>query len=136
MANVEIFNPDSVSRPGGAYSHLAKAPPGAAIVAIAGQIAVDADGTLVGAGDFDAQCRQVYDNVGAAVRAAGGDWSNVIQMMTFLTRREDVPRLRAWRQLEFPRLFGGGAYPPNTLLVVNGLASEELLLEVQALAAI
>jgi hypothetical protein len=56
--------------------------------------------------------------------------------MTFITRREDIAPLRTWRERQFPKLFPDGAYPPNTLLVVNGLATEELLLEVQVTAAV
>jgi enamine deaminase RidA (YjgF/YER057c/UK114 family) len=136
VAEIEVFNPASLATPGGAYSHVARVGPGATFVMIAGQIAMDRDHRLVGAGDFVAQCQQVFVNLGEALHAAGAQWSNVIRCMTFLTRREDIPRLREWREREFPRLFGGGAFPPNTLLVVNGLATEELLLEVQATAAI
>jgi enamine deaminase RidA (YjgF/YER057c/UK114 family) len=136
MATPDIFNPEALSTPGGTYSHVARVPAGATIVAIAGQIAVRADGTLVGKGDFERQCEQVFANIGAALEAAGGGWGNVIQMMTFLTRRDDIPTLRAWREREFPRLFAGGRYPPNTLLVVSALANDDLLLEAQAIAAI
>ena len=136
MTEIEIFNPDTVATPAGTYSHVAKVPPGASLVVIAGQVAVGPDGTLVGRDDFDAQCAQVFANMHAALEAAGGGWANVIQMMTFLTRREDVARLRAWRTSEFPRLVPDGRYPPSTLLVVSGLADEAMLLEVQALAAI
>jgi enamine deaminase RidA (YjgF/YER057c/UK114 family) len=136
MADVQISNPDTLNAPGGSYSHVARVPPGTTLVAIAGQIAVATDGTFVGKGDFEAQCGQVYANIGAALEAAGGGWADVIQMMTFLTSREDVPRLRAWREREFPRLFPDRRYPPNTLLVVSALANDDLLLEVQALAAV
>jgi enamine deaminase RidA (YjgF/YER057c/UK114 family) len=134
MADLEIFNPDTVNPPGGTYSHVATVRAGTRLVAIAGQVAIGADGKLVGAGDFERQCEQVYANLAAALKAAGGGWENVIQMMTFLTRREDVPRLRTWREREFPRFFPTRRYPPNTLLVVSALANDELLLEVQALA--
>lgn len=136
MTEIAIFNPENVATPAGTYSHVAKVPPDATLVAIAGQVAIGPDGTLVGRGDFDAQCAQVFANIGAALEAAGGGWANVIQTMTFITRREDVARLRAWRTSEFPRLVPDGRYPPNTLLIVSGLADEEMLLEVQALAAI
>jgi enamine deaminase RidA (YjgF/YER057c/UK114 family) len=132
----EIFNPTTLNAPGGAYSHVARVPAGATLVAIAGQISVAADGSFIGKGDFEAQCEQVFANIGAALEAAGGGWGDVIQMMTFLTRREDIVRLRAWREREFPRLFPDDRYPPNTLLVVSALANDDLLLEVQALAAI
>ena len=136
MTEIEIFNPEAVATPAGTYSHVARVPAGATLVVIAGQVAIGRDGALVGRGDFDAQCAQVFANLEAALVAAGGTWANVIQTMTFITRREDVARLRAWRTREFPRLVPDGRYPPNTLLVVSGLADEEMLLEVQALAAI
>jgi enamine deaminase RidA (YjgF/YER057c/UK114 family) len=56
--------------------------------------------------------------------------------MTFLTRREDRQRLREWRTTAFSEWFPDGRYPPNTLLVVEALASDDLLIEVQAIAAI
>ena len=136
MTQIEIYNPDSVSPPAGTYSHVARVPPGATLVAIAGQVAIRPDGSFVGDGDIEAQCTQAYANLEACLAAAGGGWSNVIQTMTFLTRREDIPGLRTWRNREFPRFYPDGRYPPNTLLVVSGLAAEEMLLEVQALAAI
>ena len=136
MPTTEIFNPDSLAPPGGAYSHVARVPPGATLVVVAGQIAMNVEGELVGVGDFERQCAQTYENVGAALRSAGADWSHVIGFMTFLTRAEDIPRLAAWRQREFPKLFPTGAYPPNTLLVVGALAHPQLLLEVQATAAV
>lgn len=136
MAEIEVFNPDALAPPGGAYSHVARVSGGATLVMIAGQIAMDRDRNIVGVDDFDVQCDQVFANLGAALDAAGAQWGNVIRCMTFLTRREDIPRLRQWREREFPNLFPDGAYPPNTLLVVNSLATEELLLEVQVTAAI
>ncbi|MDQ2688702.1 MAG: RidA family protein [Chloroflexota bacterium] len=56
--------------------------------------------------------------------------------MTFLTRRDDRPRLRQWRTANYANLFPDERYPPNTLLVVDALASDEWLIEVQAVAAI
>ena len=136
MSQIEILNPGTMGPPVGTYSHVARAPAGSTLVVVAGQVATDASGSAVGLGDFDAQCAQVYANVGAALAAAGGGWADVIQTMTFLTRREDAPRLRAYREREFTRLFPDRRFPPNTLLIVNGLASEDWLLEVQAIAAI
>jgi enamine deaminase RidA (YjgF/YER057c/UK114 family) len=133
---IEIFNPDSISTPAGTYSHVAEVAPGVKLVAIAGQVALDREGKVVGAGDIEAQCAQVYANLGAALEAAGGDWSNVLQFMSFLTRKEDIPKFAAFRRREFPKFYPNGSYPPNTLLVVSALATDTLLLEVQAIAAI
>ena len=134
MSEIEIFNPDTVRPPAGTYSHVARAPAGATLVVIAGQVGVGGDGTL--ADGFEDQCAQVFANLGAALDAAGAGWASVIQTMSFLTRREDVAAFREWRTREFARLFPDGRYPPSTLLIVSGLASEEMLIEVQAIAAI
>jgi len=134
MSDVEIFNPDAIRPPAGTYSHVARVPADAALVVVAGQVGVAPDGML--ANGFERQCAQAFANLGAALEAAGAGWSSVIQTMTFITRREDIPALREWRQQEFVRLFPDARYPPNTLLVVSGLASEEMLIEVQAIAAI
>jgi enamine deaminase RidA (YjgF/YER057c/UK114 family) len=134
MTQIEIFNPETVRPPAGTYSHVARAPAGVSLVVIAGQVGIAPDGTL--APDFGTQCERVFANLGAALEAAGAGWANVIQTMTFLTRREDIPRLRAWREREFARLMPDGHYPPSTLLIVSGLASEEMLIEVQAIAAV
>jgi enamine deaminase RidA (YjgF/YER057c/UK114 family) len=136
MASVEIFNPVGLAAPRGTYSHVARAPAGATLVAIAGQVAIDPDGLLVGPDDVGKQADQVYANIAAALTAIGGGWDAVISTMTFLTRREDLVPFRAWREREYPRLFAGGRYPANTLLVVDGLAHEDFLLEVQVTAAV
>jgi enamine deaminase RidA (YjgF/YER057c/UK114 family) len=135
-AEVKMFNPDTLGKPQGQYSHIARVKGAAELVFIAGQIATDKAGNPVGADDFDAQCAQVYANIGAALKAVGGGWSNVVQFTTYLVHSQDIPKLRAFRQREFSRYFPDGAYPPNTLLVVDRLASESYLLEVQALAAL
>ena len=134
MSQNEIFNPDGIRPPAGTYSHVARVPAGASLVVIAGQVGVDGDGTV--ASTFEGQCAQVFGNLEAALRGAGAGWADVVQTMSFLTRREDLPAFREWRTREFARLFPDGRYPPNTLLIVGGLATDEMLIEVQAIAAI
>jgi len=136
MADIDVFNPDTINTPRATYSHVAEVGAGAKLVVIAGQVGVDKSGKVVAEGDIEKQAAQVYANIGDALKAAGGDWKNVIQFMSFLTRKEDIPKFAAFRQREFPKLYPDGAYPPNTLLVVSALASEALVLEVQAIAAI
>jgi enamine deaminase RidA (YjgF/YER057c/UK114 family) len=133
MTRVEKINPATVRAPAGTYSHLAVVPAGARLVVVAGQVGIGPDGT---AGTFDEQCAQAFANLGAALESAGAGWGDVIQTMTFLTRREDRQRLREWRTSAFADWFPDGDYPPNTLLVVDALATDELFIEVQAIAAI
>jgi enamine deaminase RidA (YjgF/YER057c/UK114 family) len=133
---VKMFNPDTMGKPLGQYSQIARVKGGGELAFIAGQLATDKAGGLVGADDFDAQCAQVYANVAAALKAVGGSWKNVVQFTTYLVHSQDVPKLRAFRQREFSKFFPDGAYPPNTLLIIDRLVSEGYLLEVQTVAAL
>jgi 2-iminobutanoate/2-iminopropanoate deaminase len=62
---VSYSNPPALAEPLGAHSHLAIAPEG--LVAIAGQVAVDRDGNLVGGDDCGGQAEQVFENLRAAL---------------------------------------------------------------------
>jgi enamine deaminase RidA (YjgF/YER057c/UK114 family) len=135
MADIKIFNPDGLAKPAGTYTHIAHAKT-QDVVFIAGQVPMDASGATVGRGDFEAQCAQVYANIHTALRAVGADWNNVVQFTSFLIRPQDAAAFRAYRGREFPKMFPGGAYPPNTLLIISRLADENYLLEVQTVAAL
>ena len=135
-ADVKMLNPDSMGKPLGQYSQIARAKGAGELVFIAGQIATDKAGNLVGADDFDAQCRQVYANIETALNAVGGGWKSVVQFTTYLVHSQDVPKLRAFRQREFGKFFPDGAYPPNTLLIIDRLVNESYLIEVQTVAAL
>ena len=135
MADIRMLNPDALASPGSQYSHIARVK-ASEYRFIAGQIAIDRGGNLVGEGDFDAQCAQVFANIGAALKSAGADWRNVVQFTTYLVHSQDIARLRAYRSREYPKMFPEGAYPPNTLLVVDRLAQESFLIEVQTVAAL
>jgi enamine deaminase RidA (YjgF/YER057c/UK114 family) len=135
-AEIRMINPDTLGKPLGQYSHIARVKGAAEFAFIAGQLASDKAGNIVGADDFDAQCRQVFANVEAALKALGGGWGNVAQFTTYLVHSQDVPKFRAFRQREFPRFFPNGIYPPNTLVMVDRLVGESHLLEVQAVAAL
>ena len=135
-ADVKMLNPESMGKPLGQYSQIARARGVGELVFIAGQLATDKAGNLVGADDFDAQCRQVYANIETALKAVGGGWKNVVQFTTYLVHSQDVAKLRAFRQREFGKFFPDGAYPPNTLLIIDRLVSESYLIEVQTVAAL
>src|SRR5262249_49168453 len=103
---------------------------------IAGQLATDAGGRVVGVDDFDAQCRQVFANIATALSSQGAAFGNVVEFTTYLLHSHDIAKVNAYRLREFPRLFPSGAYPPNTLLVVDRLVQEPFLIEVQTVAAL
>jgi enamine deaminase RidA (YjgF/YER057c/UK114 family) len=135
-ADVKMFNPDNLGKPLGQYSHIARVKGASELVFIAGQLATDKAGNLVGADDFNAQCAQVYANIETALKAVGGGWSSVVQFTTYLVHSQDVPKLRAFRQREFSKFFPNGAYPPNTLIIIDRLVNEACLIEVQTVAAL
>jgi enamine deaminase RidA (YjgF/YER057c/UK114 family) len=135
MPDIQIFNPDTLGKPLGQYSHITRVK-ASEFLFIAGQLATDQAGQVVGAGDFDAQCVQTFANIEAALKACGATFGNVVEFTTYLTSPDDIASFIKFRLREFPRLFPTGAYPPNTLLIVERLFKDEFWIEVQTVAAI
>jgi enamine deaminase RidA (YjgF/YER057c/UK114 family) len=135
MADIKFVNPDTLGKPLGQYSHLTRVK-ASEFLFIAGQVGVDRDGKAVGADDFDAPCVQTFANIEAAPESAGAGWSNVVQFTTYLVHPQDIPKFMKFRLREFPKMFPNGAYPPNTLLMIDRLVQEQLLIEVQPIAAL
>jgi enamine deaminase RidA (YjgF/YER057c/UK114 family) len=102
---------------------------------IAGQVGLQ-PGAEKAPADFDAQCVQAFANLGAALASQGADLSHVVEFTTYLVHSQDIAKFMAYRSREFPKLFRSGAYPPNTLLVIDRLVREEFLIEVSAVAAL
>jgi enamine deaminase RidA (YjgF/YER057c/UK114 family) len=132
---ITIYNPESLGAPLGQYTHVTRVRANEFLF-IAGMLAADRDGNVVGEGDFEAQTQQVFRNVGAALSSAGASWGNVVQFTTYLVHSQDIPKLMDFRIREFPKMFANGVYPPNTLLMVDRLVKEPFLVEVQAIAAL
>ena len=135
MPEIQILNPDVLGRPLGQYSQLTRVK-ATEFLFIAGQLATRTDGNIVGADDFDAQCGQVFANIEAVLKSQGAGWANVVQFTTYLVHSQDIQKFMAYRLREFPRMFPNGAYPPNTLLMVDRLVQEPFLVEVQTIAAL
>ena len=135
MPEISIQNPDALGKPLGQYSQITRVK-ASEFLFIAGQVATDRGGKVVGADDFDAQCRQVFANIEAALKSQGASFGNVVEFTTYLVHSQDIPRFMAYRKREFPRMFPNGAYPPNTLLMVDRLVQEPFLIEVQTVAAL
>ena len=127
MADIRIYNPETLGAPLGQYSHVARVK-AAETLYIAGMLAPG--------DDFDAQCSGVFRSVEAALKSAGAGWGSVAQFTTYLVHSQDIPKFMAWRLREFPKMFPDGKYPPNTLLIVDRLVQEQFLVEVQTIAAV
>jgi len=135
MVEITMSNPASLGKPLGPYCQVSRVK-ASELVFIAGQTATDKDGKVVGAGDLDAQCKQVFANIEAALQSVGGSWANVVHFTNYLINRDDQPRFVKYRLGVFPTMFPNGAYPPNTILFVDKLLHKEFLVEVQAIAAL
>jgi enamine deaminase RidA (YjgF/YER057c/UK114 family) len=134
-AEINITNPQTLGAPMGQYSHVTRVKANEFLF-IAGMLAGDAAGNVIGEGDFEAQTRQVFSNIEAALQSAGASWPNVVQFTTYLVHSQDIPKFMAFRLREFPKMFADGKYPPNTLLMVDRLVKEAFLVEVQTIAAL
>ena len=133
MADIKILNPDALGKPLGQYSQLTRVK-ASEFVFIAGQVGVDRNGKI--AEGFDAQCVQTFANIETALKSVGAGWGNIVQFTTYLVHSQDIPKFMTYRLREFPKMFSNGAYPPNTLLMIDRLVQEPLLVEVQAVAAL
>ena len=125
--SIERIQPDGLSRPP-TYTHVVKA---GNTIYIAGQVAQDERGQIVGRGDFTAQATQVFENLKKALAAAGADFANLVKITVYVTD----PRYRE-ALAEVRSRYLGSALPASTLLVVAGLAQPDYLLEIEAVAVV
>jgi reactive intermediate/imine deaminase len=118
-----------VAPPAGHYSHGILTT--GRLLFVAGQVALDREGNLVGEGDAAAQTRQVLTNLRQVVEEAGGRMEDVARTTLYLTSLEDRAAVAEVRKEFFP-----SPPPANTLLVVSSLASPEYLVEIDAIVAL
>jgi len=130
FAQVKRTNPPTLSKPTG-YTHVVEVTGPAKMVYISGQIALDKDGNVVGAGNMKAQAEQVFKNLEAALTAAGAKFSDVVKMNIFTTDVDQIDAIREVRGRYF-----GEATPASTLVQIVHLARPEFMLEVEVIAAI
>src|SRR5215831_15527953 len=115
MPDISIQNPAVLGKPLGQYSQITRVK-ASEFLFIAGQVATDASGKLVGADDFDAQCRQVFANIEAALKSQGASFANIVEFTTYLVHSQDIAKFMAFRLREFPRMFANGGLMRNPLL--------------------
>ena len=133
MPQIQFLNPDSLGKPLGQYSQISRVK-ASEFLFIAGQVGAARDGTVPA--DFDAQCVLTFANIGAALQSQGAGFANIVEFTTYMVHSQDIPKFMQYRTREFPRLFPGNAYPPNTLLMIDRLVREDFLIEVSAVAAL
>jgi enamine deaminase RidA (YjgF/YER057c/UK114 family) len=129
----ESLNPAGLPKPVG-YSHAWQVE-GGRTVYIAGQVAFDGSGRLVGKGDLVAQFRQVCENLRAAVGAAGGQLTDIVKLTLYvLSKAEYKDRARAIGAVY--REYFGKHFPAMTLVEVRGLYDDDCAIEVEGVAVI
>ena len=128
MPRQEYPNSDMLSK-SQSYSQVVKVDN---TVYIAGQVSVAPDGSVVGKGDPEAQVRQVWRNLEAAVGAAGGTRQHIVKTTTYVT---DIDHAAAVRKVR-DELFQAGNPPTSTLLVISALTHPDFVVEIEAIAVV
>jgi reactive intermediate/imine deaminase len=116
--------------PTNGYSHAVAF--GGQLIVVSGQVPLDADGRLVGADDPEAQVRQVFENLRAALDAAGGGIDLIVKLTVFLTDLADLDVFRRVRN----EYISADAPPASSLVQVAGLVNAAFRVEIEALAVV
>ena len=126
---IERMNPAGLSTPTG-YSHVVSTRGGRTIY-IAGQVALDAQGRIVGPGDLAAQTRQVFANLEIALKAAGATFDHVVKTNYYMRDASQVATVREVRSKYFTK-----ELPASTLVEISRLAQPDFLIEVEVIAVV
>lgn len=116
------------------FTHAVALSGPATLVYVAGQVSYDRDGIVVGKGDIRAQSEQVFASLTHALRAAGAGWKDVIKMNGYMVDL-GPDAVNAYREVR-SRYLDAKHMPASTLVGVQRLVHEDLLLEVEVIAAI
>jgi enamine deaminase RidA (YjgF/YER057c/UK114 family) len=128
MAEPVFSSPPDLPAPAG-YSHVVSIPSGR-LVWTSGQVPMGADRKVLAVGDWEAQTRVVFENVGTALRAAGAEWRDVVKLTLFVVDVSALETIRAVRD-EF---VDTARAPTSSLVRVAGLFHPDVLIEVEAVA--
>ena len=125
-------NPEAVHPPVGTYSHAVRVETkDGTWIYVSGQVALDAEGTLVGAGDLRAQTRQIFENLRAILEANGATFADVVKIGTYLTTLDDLADMREVRSEYLT------AEPPaSTAVQVAALVVPGALIEIDLVAVV
>src|SRR5215218_10087227 len=125
-----FINPEAMHHPAG-YTHVVEVTAGRPVY-IAGQVALDPTGALVGPEDIRAQARQVFDNLKAALQAVGAGFEQVVKLTYYLVDATQLPVVRQVRD----QYVNTQQPPASTAVEVRRLVRDDLLIEVEAVAVI
>lgn len=122
---------DKLAKPSGHFSHATMIEARGRLVFISGMVSKGADGQVVGAGDIEAQTKQVCENVKAAVEAAGGTMDDICRVDVFVRNMEHFDKIHAVRRRYFNE-----PSPASTMVEVSKFTSPDYLIEMSAIAVL
>jgi 2-iminobutanoate/2-iminopropanoate deaminase len=129
---VTFKNPAAISTPKG-YSQAAEIDMGTSKLTImAGQIALDKNGNLIGKNDLAKQTEQAFINIKHIVEDAGGTMNNIVKLNYFIKDVSQVQRVRDIRD----KYINTKTPPASTLVEVSKLFRDDILIEIEATAVI
>jgi len=114
-----------------AYSHVVTVNGPGKTVYVAGQLARDTDGNIVGPGDMRAQMEQTFKNLEACLKTAGASWADVVKTNTYVTNYEEFSKCSDVRMRYF-----GVASPTSTTIQISRLAQPEAMVEIELIAVV
>jgi 2-iminobutanoate/2-iminopropanoate deaminase len=129
---VKLSVPSDMAKRG--YSQIAEITSGK-LVLIAGQVPHDMNDKMVGEGNFEAQVEQVFKNLGLALKAAGGDWKNLVKINNYCHISVTQEIRNGYRPIR-DRYINTAAPPVSTFIYVPRLAQPNWLFEMDAIAVI
>jgi 2-iminobutanoate/2-iminopropanoate deaminase len=112
------------------YSHVVSVEP-RRLVFISGQLARDKNGNIVGVGDMRAQLRQTLENIRIALEAAGASLADLVRTNTYVTDIDEY-----FKHVDVRMEYYIHAMPTSTTVEVRRLAQPELMVEIDAIAAL
>ncbi|WP_037673742.1 RidA family protein [Streptomyces griseus] len=124
-----IAAPDGVAA-AAQYSHVVIG--SGRFVAISGQLPLDEQRRLIGAGDPEAQARQVFANLGRCLAAAGAGFDDIVKLTYFVTDMAHMPAIRAARAAHIP----DDRLPAASAVQVAALVRPDALMEIEAFAVV
>jgi len=125
MPTPQILSPDTV-HPTTGYSHAVVT--SGRLLVVSGQVGLDKNRNVVGGGDFEPQAVQAFENLMAVLKAGGASARDVVRLGVILTSRDYLPKFREVRSRYFP------PPQPASTLIIAGLVTPDLLVEVEAMA--
>lgn len=126
----KVIQPKSLSDPRPRYSQGILAE-GGRLLFVAGQTASDKDNNVVGKGDIEAQTEQVFKNLSAVLKEAGGTLDNLVMTTTYITDRKYREGYNKVRMKQYKQ-----SAPTSTLVIITGLAHPDYLIEINGIAVL